>query len=138
MTLNTVKKALYGALSGSSALTTALGGTAIYDEAAPVNAGLPYVLMQHRAGGEVNASPRREIDVTYRVFAVAEGAAQSGTLASLIDDALHDTALSADGGWVNFWTARQDEYFAVEQVEQGQYYRAGADYGVRMAKGDAA
>ena len=52
-----LRDAIYSQLSGGTALTSALGGTAIYHLHAPEGAALPYVVFGWQGGGDLNIDP---------------------------------------------------------------------------------
>jgi hypothetical protein len=132
--LNVLNKAVYGWLTGSTALTTALGGSKVYSQMAPVNVLLPYVVFRLQSGGPVNDTPREAADVIVAVIGVAETAAASETIADLIKARMHNAEITASGGWRDFRSEQIGAVQFVEQIESKQYWRAGGNYRLRSAK----
>jgi hypothetical protein len=91
-----VDKALYDALSDSAAVS-AIVGTRIFPQLAPVDAGRPFVAYQ-RTGEQhfpVCDSAALFKRTDYDVDCVADGHKQAEELADAVRDALHGTALDA-------------------------------------------
>ena len=55
--MNELRNAIYSQLANGTALTAALGGTAIYHLHAPEGAALPYVVFGWQGGGDLNIDP---------------------------------------------------------------------------------
>jgi len=80
-----------------------------------------YVIFQHVSGGDSNTSPRRDIDVQYRIEFVSMDLATARQGAGYIDDALHNQELSIEG-WSNYRTERT-QLFSRDEVLDGTLYR---------------
>jgi len=106
-TLGLINKALYSRLSGGTALTTLLAGTAsIYHMQAPDDAALDYVVFSCMSGGPQNINPSRVEDVTYFIRGYSKiGPAAADAIDAQLDIALHGQPLTISG-WTNFWLAR--------------------------------
>ncbi len=130
--MNAIETALYGKLSAATALTTALGGSFIYNRHAPQGQGLPYIVFVHAGGGHENINPSNLQDHVYLIKAVAAASQQAGTLDGLVSAALHGTTLTVSG-YTNFWTAREEEVQLTEQGAGGTFvYHCGAYYRIRI------
>lgn len=131
--MNAVGTAIYNTLKNYSALTSTLGGTAIYFNVMPRDKSLPAVIISMAGGSERNETPRRSVDLVYSVKAIATTAYTAGQIAEQIDAALHDATLTVSG-WGNYWTAREGVYQYLETDPAGHTFgHAGAQYRVRIA-----
>jgi len=129
---NALNTAIYSALSGGTALTTALGGTAIYYQQAPEGAALPYVVWSYPAGGDDNLTSSRMKSMVAYVRGYAAGAGQAGTIDGYCDALLHGRVLSVTG-WNNFWSAREEDIAYVENLpDNTRAYSAGGYYRFRL------
>ena len=129
---NALNTALYSTLSGSTVITTALGGTAIYYGQAPVNADLPYVVWSYQFGSPDNITPSESSSQILYVRAYSGTPAQAGTIDGYISAILHKGNLTVSG-WTNFWLARETEFMLPETDESGNVtWTAGAFYRVRL------
>lgn len=125
---NGLDAALYARLSGTSAITTALGGTAIYHLQAPDLAALPFVVFSWAGGGNTNMSPASGQEVVEFIRCYASTAAAAGSVDSLILTALHNKPLAV-GGAVNFLIMREDDFESVETQPNGELiFAAGGSY----------
>jgi len=133
---NILNAAIYTKLTGGTALTALLSGTAsIYYLQAPDHGTLPYVVWSHMAGGPTNDYPHdsREAIVFVRGYATAP--ALAGTIDAQISTLLHRGALSVSG-YTNWWMARETETALVENAPDGtKVWMAGAQYRVRIDNG---
>jgi hypothetical protein len=85
------------------------------------------------AGGDSNTSPRRDVDVIYRVEFVSTSLATARSGAGYIDDALHDQALTITG-WSNY-RMMADRLFQQDEIINGKmWHRRGAFYRVMADK----
>lgn len=126
--------ALYGKLAGSSALTTALGGTAIYVDQAPDGAVLPYVVYSHAAGGPENITPRDMRTHLWFIRVYADQRGSANIYDGLISNLLHKGSLSVSG-WTTFWLAREEDFSLIDNLPNGnKVYMAGATYRVRLSE----
>lgn len=124
--------AIYGKLSGGTALTTALGGTTIYSEQAPDGASLPYVVFSHQGGGPENITHGGLRNDIWFVRAYAASRAQANALDGLMEDLLSGKTLTVTG-FTNFCTFREQDLQMVENPPSGaRVYMAGAMYRVRL------
>jgi hypothetical protein len=123
-----LEEALYTTLSATSALTTELGGTAIYNKRAPQPAPDKYVIFQWQGGGDLNESPTRMRNPIYTVRGVAPTQAGASAIDDEIDAALHNQELTVTG-WTNIWMAREDDVNFVEYDASGvAHYNVGGQY----------
>lgn len=130
---NALHTAIYSTLSGGTALTTALGGTAIYHQQAPDGQALPYVVWNIQGGGDENITSNRMKNLVLFVRAYAASAAQAGTIDNYCDALLHGKNLSVTG-WHMFWLGRESDLELVENPpDGGRVFMAGGLYRVRMS-----
>lgn len=129
---NALNTAIYNTLSGGTALTTALGGTAVYYLNAPDHSALPYVIWNFQAGGDENMTPIRTKDTILFVRAYADDPKEAGQLDALVDALLNGITLSVTG-WNNFWSSRQQDFSLVDNMPNGEKaYMAGGYYRIRL------
>ncbi len=129
-----IEGALYTKLTGNANLQS-LVAAKIFDTKATQPTADPYVLFQFTGGGDENETPRREVNVVYRVEGVSRVQATARTIAGYIDEALHDQALTLTG-WSNY-RMMQENYFNLEQIIEGiQFYRKGGFYRIMLSKSD--
>lgn len=131
--LNAMGSALYSTLAAGTALTTKLGGTAIYETLAPQGTAPPYVVLFMSAGGDDNDSPRRARSMVYTVKAVSTtGALDAVEIDAEVDTLLHLQTLTITG-WGNYWTARVTDIAYNELAGGVMYYHRGGQYRIRVA-----
>jgi hypothetical protein len=123
---------IYSKLSGSSTLTTLLGGAKIYNRLAPETADPPYVIFQWQGGGEENLTPSRMRNVVYTIKAVSRTLAQAGSIDAAIDGLLTGSTITVSG-WTNFWLARGSD-IAYAEVDAGgnELWHTGAMWRIRI------
>lgn len=128
---NALNAAITTRLTGGTALTSALGGTAIYNGYAPEYADLPYVVWSYQASNRDNWTPSDSAQSVLFVRAYASTAKKAGQ----VDDAIADlmkTNLTITG-WTNFWLAREEEFMLPETNETGSTtWMCGAYYRIRL------
>lgn len=131
--MNALETGLYTALSGNAALITELAnGTAIYNQLAPQDETLPYIVFFWAGGGVENINPSDLHNVLYVVKAVDDESKKAGTLQGLIKTALHDVALTVSG-FTNFYTAAESEVNLVEMGREGKpIFHRGHYYRIRV------
>jgi hypothetical protein len=123
---------MYNKLAAQSTLT-ALATGGIFDTLAPPGTSDNYVIFQITAGGDTNTSPRRDVEVIYRVEFISTVLATARTGAGYIDDALHDSALTVSG-WSNYRMVADRLFTRDEAVGGKTFYRRGAAYRVLVDK----
>lgn len=126
-----LETAIFNALT--SAAGTVLWGQRVYNQQAPQGAVRPFVLFFQVAGGDLNVSPSRMVDVVYQVEVAAEVQADARNGADYLEAALHDQALTVSG-WTHIATTLTDYRTRLMNHEGKQYWRAGGDYRIRLAK----
>lgn len=132
--MNALETAIYSTLAAGTALTTTLGGTAIYNNLAPRDKALPYVIFSQQSGREDDETPRRTLTFRYLVKGVANSMSAAGTVADQVDTLLHDNALSVSG-WTNYWMHRETTVRYIETTDAGEHIgHAGAVYTVRLSE----
>lgn len=122
--------ALYGTLAACAG--TALWAARVYDTLAPEGATVPYVVFQHVAGGDLNISPSRIIDVEYRVECIAATGVDARNGSNYLETALHNVTLTVSG-FNAIACTQQDLFNRVDTVEGKQFYRKGAFYRIRQS-----
>lgn len=129
--INALNTGIYSKLSGGTALTTALGGTAIYHGVAPEGKALPYVVWSYVAGGHENMTPNESVNAVVYVRAYAASAKQAATLDGYVAEIL-ETTLTVSG-WNNYWLAREESIVLPDIDDAGKsVWSCGAYYRVRL------
>lgn len=127
-----IETALYSKLTGNaSLLALATGG--VYEALAPASVANNWVIFQYTGGGDMNTSPRRDVNVVYRVEFISSDKATARTGAGYIDDALHNAELTV-AGWENYRMVAEDLFAQTDTVDGKQYFRRGAFYRLRVDK----
>lgn len=132
---NVLNAAIWTRLSTGTALTTALGGTAIYYQVAPDDIALPYVVWSYQFGPtEPQRTRHRDPEALVYVRAYADDAAQAGQIDAQIDLLLHARPLTVTG-YTNYWIGRTQSIADLE-IDETQFktYSAGALYDIRVDK----
>lgn len=131
--LGAMGTAIYSKLSNGTALTTAMGGTAIYIDQAPDNASLPYVIFNLVAGGPDNITPRDMRSSLWDVKAFASTRGSANVLDGLCSSLLHGGSVTVSG-YTTFWLVRESDFSLVENLPNGgKIYMAGGDYRIRIS-----
>jgi hypothetical protein len=127
--MNFMNSAIYSKLQGTAITSLLSGSTAIYAVQAPDNATLPYIVYSIQGGGDENLDRHRTKNLVYFIRAYSQvSLAQAGSIDAAIDTALHLQTISPSG-WSNFWTAREEDLTAVENLESGEkIWMAGGFY----------
>ena len=134
MPVTALETGLYSKLSGNSALTTALGGTLIYNKIAPQGTTGKYVIFQWQGGGDENDTPTRSRDPVYAVFGIDTTIEGAATIDGLIDTALREQTLTVSG-WTNYHTVRESDINIVEpNTGETPIFRCGGLYRIRICK----
>ena len=104
---NALDTAIYGTLTGGTALTALLAGgsASVYNGQPPRSGTMPWCSFSLASGLEDNQTPTRSQRFVYLVKGVAASLNTAGQIADQIDTLLHDTTLTVTGS-ANFWTAR--------------------------------
>ncbi len=117
--MNPIEAGLKTKLEAYSALTTLLSSaTAIWNQAAPSETPIPYVVFSWTGGGLENINPSEMHSLLYLVKAIADDATEAGVLQGHIRGALHKTTLTVSG-YTNFYTACEDEVQLTEVPREG-------------------
>ena len=129
---NALNTGILSTLSGGTALTGALGGTAIYYQQAPDKAALPYVVWNYQGGGDDNLTQSRMKNLLVYVRGYADSPALAGTIDAYCDELLHGKTITVTG-WSNFWTAREEDISLVENLpDNTRIYSEGGIYRIRL------
>lgn len=131
--LDDIELALYTKLTTTGG--TAVYGSRVFAVQAPQGtvASVPYVVFHHIAGGDLNISPSRVVDLVYQVDCWAESQVTAKLMASYVEAALHEQPLTISG-WNHIGTTQLKPNASVENDNQKQYWRRGADYRIRASK----
>ena len=128
-----LRDAIYSQLANGTALTTALGGTAIYHLHAPEGAALPYIVFGWQGGGDLNIDPNETNESVQFVRVYAATDAQAGTIDGLIRARLHRQNVPVTGyNTVYCW--REGDYETVETTAGSDIYTHGGFYRIRITK----
>jgi hypothetical protein len=131
---NALNTAIFSRLAGGTALTSVLGGTAIFYQMAKDNQTRPYVVFSYQTGNEENLTPSRMKNEIVYIRGYSNNQAQAGTIDTLIDSLIHGYQFTVTG-YENFWTARETEVSLVEILpDNTKVYHAGAFYRLRISK----
>jgi hypothetical protein len=134
--LSATAKALYATLSGGTALTSLLAGTAsVYDTQAPDGASLPYVVFSHAGGGPDNINPSNLENDVWWIRAYTTGTMEAAyAIREQVDALVHKQALSPSG-WTVLDCRRETSVTTVENPPSGQRISvAGGLYRIRLGK----
>ena len=130
-----LEEALYTTLSGGTALTALLGGTAIYNALGPQGTAVTYplVMFTKSSGLDDNDSPRRTKTLVYQATGISDkGKKEAETIDNAIDALLHDSSLTVTG-WSEYWVRRESDISYVEQIPGGKVlWHEGGLYRVRI------
>ena len=129
-----LRDAIYSQLANGTALTTALGGTAIYHLHAPDGAALPYIVFGWQGGGDLNIDPNETNESVQFVRVYAATDAQAGTIDGLIRARLHKPEGFAVTGYNVVWCCREGDYETVETTAGSDIYTQGGFYRIRITK----
>lgn len=133
MNRSDLNTAIFGRLAGGTALTTALGGTAVYFQVAPEGKALPYVVFDWASRLDENESPHRTVNMLAYIRAYASTPVQASALDAEIDTLMHNKPLTITGVSSNFWCAREMSFDLVEgDPSTRKVYSCGAEYRIRI------
>ena len=133
MNLTAINTAIYGRLAGGTALTTALGGTAIYYNNAPTGKALPYIVCQIATRIDENQSPHRTENMLAMIRAYATTPVQANSIDAEIDTLMHNKPLTSSGVTSNFWCMRESSYSGIEVDKSSRVVNySGAEYRIRI------
>lgn len=136
MALLTLENAIYAKLTAGTAVAGLVGGTAsprIYNQIAPSDATLPYVVFFLVDGRIPSASPRQDADYLYQVEAWAESRATAETVHKAIFDVLDNQAVTVTG-WSNYDTKCRGMITTVATEAGRVYWRNGGEYQFKVTK----
>lgn len=132
--MNALTSAIYTTLTGGTALTSLLAGTAsVYYNAAPDDATFPYVVFNYQSNLEENQTPSRMKDAMVYIRGYTDvSSAAAGNIASAIDGLFHAGTLTVTG-YENFWTSLSSEVEYFEITPNGErIHNAGGVYRIRL------
>lgn len=130
---NALHTGIYNKLTGGTALTALLAGTAsIYYQQAPDGAILPYVVFNSQGGGPDNTNASDMRDMVYHVRGYANSPALAGSVDAQISSLLHRGSVTVSG-YTNFWLVRETDTSLVENPpDQEKIHMAGGIYRIRL------
>ncbi len=127
-----INTGLVNKLSGyAPLLALATGG--IFDTLAPPGTADNTVIFQIMSGGDTNTSPRRDVEIVYRIEFVSTSLATARTGAGTIDEALRGASLTLTG-WSNYGLLADRLYSRDEIVAGKANYHRGAFYRLMVDK----
>jgi hypothetical protein len=131
--MNVLSSAIYSKLQGTAVTSLLAGTTSIYNQQAPDNATMPFIVFNLQGGGDENFDQHRTKNLVYFIRGYSQvSAAQAGSIDTAIDAAMHLQTLTPTG-WSNFWTAREEDLTAVENSPSGQkIWMAGGFYRIKI------
>lgn len=129
--MNALNAALFTSLTGGTALSS-LVGSAIYYQAAPDGAALPYAVFNYQGGGPLNITRSDLRDLLVYARGYANAPALAGSIDSEISALLHQRTLTI-AGYNNYWTARERDVSLVETTAAGErIFTEGGIYRIRI------
>jgi hypothetical protein len=135
--LNELSKAIYGALTAGTALTSMLSGTAsVYRSQAPADTAYDYVIFNLQGGGPTLQTAHQEIDdlIAVKCYSITSPS-RAGSLSTLADALLDGVTLTLGSGWLSINTRREQDLELVENLPTGQIvYMSGGIYRCSLAK----
>lgn len=125
---------LYSLLAGDTAVTTAVGGTHVYNTLAPQEGARPYVVFFNSGGGPENVYPGGLESLVYMVKAVADNLTTAATIDQKLRAALHgQEATLSISGYTPLRITRTNEVQMPERLQDGSVvYHVGAFYRFRF------
>lgn len=132
--MNAIDVALYSTLTGGTALTNMLGGTAsVYHIRAPDNADYPYVVFSVQGGGAENINPSDMRNYLYYVRCYTQTGADNAALIHEQIKALLDKQTLTVTGFTNIWTRYETEIEMSQELASGvPVYTDGGLYRIRL------
>jgi hypothetical protein len=133
---NALGAAIYGKLSGGTALCALLSGgsLSIYNVIAPYEAAYDYVIYNMQTSGEQNDTAHRVKDVTLQVRAYSTQLARAGTIDAACDALLHAQPLTVTG-WTTVRAVRSQDIELVEYDEADRpIFTRGGLYDLKIEK----
>lgn len=129
-----VGTAIRSSLLANSALVGQVSDR-IWQMVAPGGAPTPYVLFYWMGGGELNSTQHETFDMIYLVAAVADTQVKARELAGYISTTLKNQPVTYPDGY-SVWSVvtEQDPYMDVSNIQNRQYWIAGAVYRFRGIK----
>jgi hypothetical protein len=130
--VNAVKRGLRAKLAGDSGITTALGGTAIYESLAPQGTDPPYVIYNKQSGVPkytLGGSAFENQLYMVKVVTEAPSMAGAGSIAERINGVLTDGALTMTGR-TQLYLRRENDVEYVETDSGKRFNHSGALYRV--------
>lgn len=133
---NALEAAIFGTLTGGTALTSLLAGgsASVYNGQPPREGTLPWVQFSLASGIEENATPADTQRYVYLVKGVASSLNTAGLIANQIHTLLHGTNPTVSGSTC-FWAVRETVVRYQEVDPAGHVIgHAGGEYAFRLAK----
>lgn len=134
--MNELDVSLYSALTGGTALTALLSGTAaVYPMQAPVTAVYPYIVFNQQAGGETNQTQRDRREYLYQIACYTNTSiAAAWAIDAQVSARLKGVTLTVTG-WTNSVTFRETDLPILETLTSGEIvYSVRTFYRIRLSK----
>lgn len=132
---NLLNDGIFDKLAAGTALTTLLGGTAIYLEMAPDEQAYPFVVFSHPASGPENINAASLRSQLVQVVGFGTTPMQAGSIDAAVS-ALLDRGTVAVTGYETIWCVRETDFTFMEILPNNErVYAAGAQYRIRLTGG---
>ena len=127
---------LYNALKAGTALTTALGGTHIYNAMANKGSATtyPYVIFTKSSGVEDTSSPHRAKTLIYQVTGISATSKKEAEQLDNYCDALVHNGTYTVTGWGVYWSKRQSDVSYSEDISGKILWHEGGLYRIEIAE----
>ena len=121
MIINNTATALYSTLTGGTALTALLSGTAaVYDMQAVEKATYPYVVYNHQGGGPTNETKANLENNVWWIRAYSKTSAKNAALIfTQVDALLHKKNITITNA-TTIWLCREENIALVESNPAGE------------------
>lgn len=105
----------------------------VFQQSAPNDAELPYIIIDHLYGGNENDSPKVSADMLFRVWAITTDQYQAEQLSNEIYSTLADQRFDFPDGWKDYEVARNmNDIHESEVIQNFKVYKYGGDYRFRI------
>lgn len=127
-----LETAIGNRLTGGTALTTLLAGTAsVYQLLAPPDAALDFVVFDIDYD-EPNDTPKRPVDCTLTIRGVSSTSlAKAGSIDAAVEGLIRDQELTVTG-WGSYWQKRVRGFAYAETGPGHQIWHVGGEYLIRL------
>lgn len=118
----------------ASASLTALVGTRIFNEYAPIDTPRPFVVYMLNAGKESNEQGERLATCTHTILGVSNTGGDVVAIQGAIDAALHGQTLTVGIGWDFVDCKLMTPVSYMEDVDHDQFFKRGGNYRTRVSE----